>query len=306
MNNRLAELKKPLNGSTAIDVKPDATNSSGGGKGKQSPEMVRFFKDVEIVKDHIMQIQSATKQIDDIKQEAVLTTTSSREKQLSAQLEPLIQLHNKKAASAKQMLLLLRSETEKQKQDGKPGGEADIRIRDNLANTLTRKFVDVMKEYQNAQQKYKTEIKKKVRRQVQIVKPDASSEEIDAVLKSGGGSGEVFKNAILKGDASETIRNTYMTVQDKYQDVLTLEASVQELHQMFMDFALLVDAQGELLEQIEFQVKQAGDYVEEGNTNMVQAIEYAKQVRKQQLICVIIILVVIGVILAIMAMQGMI
>jgi hypothetical protein len=30
------------------------------------------------------------------------------------------------------------------------------------------------------------------------VKPDATSEEIDAVLKSGGGSGEVFKNAILK------------------------------------------------------------------------------------------------------------
>ena len=30
------------------------------------------------------------------------------------------------------------------------------------------------------------------------MKPDATSDEIDAVLKSGGGSGEVFKNAILK------------------------------------------------------------------------------------------------------------
>ena len=53
-------------------------------------------------------------------------------------------------------------------------------------------------------------------------------------------------------------------------------------------------------------VKQAVDYVDEGNQNMVSAIEYAKQVRKQQLICVIIILVVVGVILAVMAMQGMI
>ena len=68
----------------------------------------------------------------------------------------------------------------------------------NLANTLTRKFVDVMKEYQNAQTKYKTDIKKKVKRQVQIIKPDATAEEIDAVLKSGGGSGEVMKVAILK------------------------------------------------------------------------------------------------------------
>lgn len=55
-----------------------------------------------------------------------------------------------------------------------------------------------MKEYQNAQTKYKTDIKKKVKRQVQIIKPDATAEEIDAVLKSGGGSGEVMKGAILK------------------------------------------------------------------------------------------------------------
>ena len=54
------------------------------------------------------------------------------------------------------------------------------------------------KEYQNAQTKYKTDIKKKVKRQVQIIKPDATAEEIDAVLKSGGGSGEVMKVAILK------------------------------------------------------------------------------------------------------------
>lgn len=57
--------------------------------------------------------------------------------------------------------------------------------------------MDVMKEYQNAQTKYKTDIKKKVKRQVQIVKPDATTEEIDAVFKSGGGSGAVLKSAIL-------------------------------------------------------------------------------------------------------------
>jgi t-SNARE complex subunit (syntaxin) len=36
--------------------------------------------------------------------------------------------------------------------------------------------------------------------------------------------------------------------------VLTLEASIAELHQMFLDFALLVEQQGELLDQIEYQV----------------------------------------------------
>lgn len=57
-----------------------------------------------------------------------------------------------------------------------PGGlpEAQMKIRTNVLNTLTRKFVDVVKAYQTAQQEYKREIKEKVRRQVTIVKPDAT------------------------------------------------------------------------------------------------------------------------------------
>ena len=49
---------------------------------------------------------------------------------------------------------------------------------------------------------------------------------------------------IKQGEASDAVRNAYMTVADKYQDVLTLEASVSELHQMFLDFALLTEQQG--------------------------------------------------------------
>jgi hypothetical protein len=77
-------------------------------------------------------------------------------------------------------------------------------------------------------------------------------------------------------------RNTYGKVAGKYQDVLTLEASVAELHQMFLDFALLTEQQGELLDQIEFQVTSAADYVEEANEEVVEAIEISKKVRKKQ------------------------
>lgn len=86
---------------------------------------------------------------------------------------------------------------------------------------------------------------------------------------------------------------------DKYQDILTLEASVAELHQMFLDFALLTEQQGELLDQIEYQVKAASDYIEEGNTDMVSAIELQKSIRKKQCCIVMTILVVIGIIVAI-------
>lgn len=43
-------------------------------------------------------------------------------------------------------------------------------------------------------------------------------------------------------------------VKGTYHDVRRLEASILELHKMFMDLALLVDRQGEMLDQIEYQV----------------------------------------------------
>lgn len=83
----------------------------------------------------------------------------------------------------------------------------------------------------------------------------------------------------------------------KYQDVLTLEQSVAELHQMFLDFALLTEQQGELLDQIEFNVNQAADYVEEANVETHTAIEYQKSIRKKQCWIIIIVSVAVAVLL---------
>lgn len=172
-------------------------------------------------------------------------------------------------------------------------------VRGNLCNTLTRKFIDEMKAYQSSQQKYKTDIKNKVKRQVQIVKPDATDEDIDEVMRSEGGRDALYRERILAGGVNDQVKTTYAKVASKYQDVLALEQSVAELHQMFLDFALLTEQQGELLDQIEFQVKQAADYVEDGNVDVYEGIEYQKKIRKKQ--CWIVLIVVIAVVVILFA-----
>jgi t-SNARE complex subunit (syntaxin) len=185
------------------------SNNMSRNPAKQADYMQDFFSDVEIVKANIVIIKEATRKIADINQNVLQATTMDKEQDFSSELEPLVKSTNKKATIAKQLLQRLREDTERLKSTNSNAKQTpEIRIRENLANTLTRKFVDVMKDYQNAQTKYKTDIKKKVKRQVQIVKPDATTEEIDAVFKSGGGAGEVFKTAILTV-SRETISVVY-------------------------------------------------------------------------------------------------
>jgi len=289
MNDRLTELRAK-GGGGAGSMPPDSVGidmtrlqggtvaaAAAGVTGSAQPQLMNeFFTDVEATKEDINAIKEAIRRMNTIHQEAFLATTGPKEAKLSQELNAVIQETNPKAARAKAMLSKMKDETIKLRQDSRCN-PSQLRIRDNLTNTLTRKFVDVMKDYQNAQTKYKAFIKNKVQRQVQIVKPDASPEEIEAVFKSGGGADQVITQAILKG-ANESIRNVYQNVADKYQDVLTLEASIAELHQMFLDFALLVEQQGELLDQIEYQVKGAANYVEEGTLQVQGAIEHAKKV----------------------------
>jgi t-SNARE complex subunit (syntaxin) len=80
------------------------------------------------------------------------------------------------------------------------------RVRDNLCNTLTREFIDEVRNYQNAQQQYKTDIQKKIKRQVLIVKPDATDEEVDAIIKSEGGRDALYEEQILAGGVSDQIQ----------------------------------------------------------------------------------------------------
>jgi hypothetical protein len=48
---------------------------------------------------------------------------------------------------------------------------------------------------------------------------------------------------------------------------------------MFMDFSLLTEQQGELIDQIEFNVKSTIEYVEEGNELFYDSIQLARRKR---------------------------
>ena len=301
MTDRLRELQKNKGAADLSDVEVggvgdeyEGLNAAGGG---QNELLREFFSDVELVKKNVNVIKQVIKRVSEIQQQVVFANSNDKEAELSAELKPLTDETNKRANQTKQILQDLREGTEKMKQRADTK-QSEIRIRENLVATLTRKFIDVMKEYQSVQTKYKTEIKKKVKRHVQIVKSDASSEEIDAIIRNGGAD-KIIKETILQGEASETVRNMYLLVSDKYQDVLALEQSINELNQMFIDFALLTEQQGELLDQIEFQVKAASDYIDEGNAEMVKAIEIQKSIRRNQCIMLIIVLVIIGIIVVV-------
>lgn len=158
--------------------------------------MGEFFKLVEIVKKNIVAIRDATKTIIDMNQELQLSTTESQEEAASQGLQQIITSGNKNAKTAQGLLKELNTEV-KNMEDAKSIPQSELRIRKNLVQTLTKKYIDVLKEYQNVQSKAKEVKKKRAVKRVQQVKPDASDEEIQAIIETGS-AGELMKQAILQ------------------------------------------------------------------------------------------------------------
>jgi len=297
MKNRLDDLTTqgaapeavPVATAEAIVLDGDSVDIEMG-----SMDRKKFFEDLEKVKDAIKFIEAQTKEIVRLQDESLNAVRTEDSKATSEKLEKLLVTCNGRCAQIKKLLSDLKEETEKMSVTA-PASE--IRIRKTTTETMTQKFVSTVRRYQQAQQEFKAKSKEKVARQVRIVKPDATLEDIDTAMKSGD-PGAIYRAAILQPGA-DPVAQAYMDVQAKYKDVLALEESVTALNQMFQDLGLLVERQGEMVNQIEFQIAETADHVSKGNKELTKALEAKKALRKKYMCLAFIILVVIVVLIVV-------
>jgi len=293
MQDRLSELKKKAGAEEPVsheDIELGEKSEPGGSGGEEF--MNDFFKDVGTIKGFLANIRRNVKQIEE-KYVQQLNSISIEQVGSKNEAQNLIDQTNPIVTDVRKRL-------EKMKTDNttfaaaKHASPTEVRIRANMLSTLTSKFIEVAQEYQEVQTTYKNKYKEKVERQYKIAKPDASQEEIDDALESGDSS-KIFANQILDTHLHAQAKNALAYIEARHRDILKLEASIQELHQLFVDMAILVESAGEMLNQIEYNVNKSVAYTTEGVEELRQAIVYQKKSRKKMMIlaCICIILVVV-------------
>jgi len=250
-----------------------------------------FFEDVNAIKTGMALIRKNIRSIEETYGQSLVAVGLEQGSKSSEDLERLIDATNLAATDVRNRLKEMDAENKKQE---KEKGSAQARIRTNMHGTLTRKFLDLMAEYQEVQTKFKNKFRERVERQYRIVKPEATQDEIDEALDSG--NTQVFAKEILNQRHAQA-KDALNYIENRHKDILRLEQSIKELHQMFLDMAILVEAQGELIDQIEFNVSQAQAYTKSGVENLRGANKLQKKSRKKMCciaVCLIIVLVLIG------------
>ncbi|XP_035792020.1 syntaxin-1A-like isoform X4 [Anopheles albimanus] len=234
--------------------------------------MEDFFKEVEEIRMMIDKIQANVEEVKK-KHSAILSAPQSDEK-TKQELEDLMADIKKTANRVRGKLKGIEQNIEQEEQTSK--SNADLRIRKTQHSALSRKFVEVMTEYNRTQTDYRERCKGRIQRQLEITGRATTNEELEEMLEQGNSA--VFTQGIIM--ETQQAKQTLADIEARHADIIKLENSIRELHDMFMDMAMLVESQGEMVDRIEYHVEKSTDYVTSGGENLVQAVKYMSKARK--------------------------
>ena len=205
----------------------------GGG---QSAFMNQFFQEVGSIKANMGQIQKNIDLISQKHREALAAVTSAQGNANSEALERLVGETNQVASTVRTQLKRMDLDNKNKTADAT---QSEVTIRKNMHSTLTRKFVEIMSEYQEVQTKYKNDYRERVARQVKIVKPDATASDVQEALE--GNADSIFRTEFVQhGPKHNEAKNALLDIQEKNRDIRYLEQSIAELASIFQDMSQLV------------------------------------------------------------------
>ncbi|XP_042342995.1 syntaxin-1A isoform X1 [Plectropomus leopardus] len=229
--------------------------------------MDEFFEQVEEIRGFI---ESLAEKVEEVKRKhsAILASPNPDEK-TKAELEDLMADIKKLANKIRSKLKSIQQTIEQEESQNR--SSADLRIRKTQHSTLSRKFVEVMSEYNTTQSDYRERCKGRIQRQLEITGRNTTNEELESMLESDNPA--IFTSGIIMDNITEQAMNE---IETRHNEIIKLENSIRELHDMFMDMAMLVESQGELVNQIERNVLETHDYVEQAKENIPKCKKFKK------------------------------
>ncbi|KAL7977526.1 hypothetical protein Chor_009475, partial [Crotalus horridus] len=232
--------------------------------------MDEFFEQVEEIRGCIEKLSEDVELVK--KQHSAILAAPNPDEKTKQELEDLTADIKKTANKVRSKLKAIEQGIEQEEVQNR--SSADLRIR-------------------KTQSKYRDRCKDRIQRQLEITGRTTTNEELEDMLESG-------KLAIFTDDIkmdSQMTKQALNEIETRHNEIIKLETSIRELHDMFVDMAMLVESQGEMIDRIEYNVEHSVDYVERAVSDTKKAVKYQSKARRKK-IMIIICCVVLGIVLA--------
>ncbi|XP_028445528.1 syntaxin 3b isoform X6 [Etheostoma spectabile] len=235
--------------------------------------MDEFFCQIEDIRSSIDKIDENVAEVK--KLFSVILSAPTSDQKTQDDLEAITNDIKKMANNARNKLKTIERNLEAEEQERV---SADMRIRKSQHAVLSRKFVEVMTKYNEAQVDFRERSKGRIQRQLEITGKATTDEELEEMLESGNAA--VFTAGIVDAGVS---KQALSEIEARHKDIVRLESSIKELHDMFVDIAMLVESQGGMIDRIESNMDQSVGFVERAVADTKKAAKFQQEARRKKM-----------------------
>ena len=246
---------------------------------------------------HIRFIEKKNDELMELRNEVENAIDSKKEGEISNDMNNIISDVQVKQKSLKNIIDNLKDQITKLKENEKEKDNPETRIKQNLFGALTKKYQDVSIKFQAIENEIKNIIQEKMLRNAEIaLGQDLDEKQKNEILNDPKIVQKYYEDK-LTGKAHVVLLNAVSDLEERHKEIKTLEKSILQLHNLIMELNQLVLLQGEMIDNIEQNIKQAKEYVQKAEKNVIIAKENYQKSRKKKCIILIIAIVILLIII---------
>ncbi|KAM9435287.1 syntaxin-11-like isoform 1-T3 [Clarias gariepinus] len=137
---------------------------------------------------------------------------------------------------------------------------------------LSSSFRDVMMEYNKAEMSHREMCKMFIQRQMEIVGREVTGEEIEEMLIND--QWNIFSEGLVT--EGKTIQSALSQIENRHTELLELESRIRSIHEVFLDMAMLVEEQNNMIDYIQTNVQKTDADIKSVLDKLVKAEKYDK------------------------------
>lgn len=175
--------------------------------------------------------------------------------------------------------------------------QTEVRVKKNLFDSMIKKYQNTLQRFQDEEGEIKKNKETKLIRGAEIaLGQDLNEEERKEVIENPQMVQQIYE-AKLKQKPDVKLINAVQDLEERHKEIKNLETSILQLHKMVVELNLLVQYQGEMIDNIVDNINSAKEYIKKGEVQVGKAKKNMECTRKIKCIIIIVVIVVLLIIL---------
>ncbi|NXK00080.1 STX19 protein, partial [Corythaixoides concolor] len=165
------------------------------------------------------------------------------------------------------------SKTVKKAENEHGPSRATVRILASQHAFLSQRYLNAMLSYNDAITAKQEKCRTFIVRQLEVAGKDVSEEEVNDMLQQG--KWEIFNENLLT--EVKITKAQLSEIEQRHKELVNLENQIKDLKELFIQISVLVEEQGEMMNNIEISMNNTQEYTQVSKEQFGLAVKYRKR-----------------------------